>query len=132
MRPAPRRARLPTNKRVIATAHFLEQLAISQYALHAGLHLQHITLVWRDLWGHVATQLRTGKVRSRLLVEVQVCSAPVAACCNYVAVPVPQGVLLPSLGSLVMQSGGVCSEYQVPVLHLIGSLAGRLDSECVV
>lgn len=61
MRVAPRRARV-FGKDAITTADFLEEVAVSQYALHAGLHLQHITTVWRDLWGHIATQLCTGKV----------------------------------------------------------------------
>ena len=50
-------------KKIVATTQLFEEVAISQYALHAGIHLQHIKSVWRDLWGHVATQLRIGKVR---------------------------------------------------------------------
>lgn len=67
MRAAPRRTQRTLGKSVISTIDLLEEIAVSQYALHAGLHLQHITTVWRDLWGHVATQLRTGKVHKRLL-----------------------------------------------------------------
>ncbi len=61
MRAAPRRAGFVSNG-VLGTVQLLEQVAVSQYALHAGLHLQHIRSVWRDLWGHVATQLCTAKV----------------------------------------------------------------------
>lgn len=67
MRAVARRAQPPLDKHVITTRDLLEEIAVSQYSLHAGLHLQHITTVWRDLWGHVATQLRTGKVHKRLL-----------------------------------------------------------------
>ncbi len=63
MRAAPGRGRAALGKKIVATTQLLEEVAISQYALHAGIHLQHIKSVWRDLWGHVATQLRTGKVR---------------------------------------------------------------------
>ncbi len=64
MRAAPGRGRAALGKKIVATTQLLEEVANSQYALHAGIHLQHIKSVWRDLWGHVATQLRTGKVRS--------------------------------------------------------------------
>lgn len=63
MRAAPRRGRAALGTKIVATTQLLEEVAVSQYALHAGIHLQHIKSVWRDLWGHVATQLRTGKVR---------------------------------------------------------------------
>lgn len=63
MRVAPGRRRAALGKTIVATTQLLEEVAISQYALHAGIHLQHIKSVWRDLWGHVATQLLTGKVR---------------------------------------------------------------------
>lgn len=63
MRAAPGRGRAALGKKIVATTQLFEEVAISQYALHAGIHLQHIKSVWRDLWGHVATQLRIGKVR---------------------------------------------------------------------
>ena len=63
MRATSRRAQPSLDRSVMTTKHLLEEIAVSHYALHAGLHLQHITTVWRDLWGHVATQLRTGKAR---------------------------------------------------------------------
>ena len=65
MRSDPRLGRVTLGNSVLGTVQLLEEVAVSQYALHAGLHLQHIKSVWRDLWGHVATQLQTGKVRSR-------------------------------------------------------------------
>lgn len=54
------RARL--GQLTITTLDLLEETAISQYALHANLHLQHIKPVWRDLWKHVASHLLAGKV----------------------------------------------------------------------
>lgn len=69
MRAAPRCPQPSVGKNVTATVEFLEEIAVSQYALHASLHFQQISTVWRDLWGHVATQLRTGKVH-RLLHTV--------------------------------------------------------------
>lgn len=99
MRAAPRRPQPSLGKNVTATVDFLEEIAVSQYALHASLHFQQISTVWRDLWGHVATQLRTGK-----------------------------GVELPALGSIVLQPGGVCSQQCTPVLHLTGSLRSRLEN----
>lgn len=66
MRATSRRAQPSLDKSVMTTKHLLEEIAVTQYALQAGLHLQHITTVWRDLWGHVATQLRTGKVHINL------------------------------------------------------------------
>lgn len=41
-----------------------------------------------------------------------------------------QGVLLPEIGSIILQSGGACTLQQpLPVLHLSNSLQGRLESE---
>ena len=41
-----------------------------------------------------------------------------------------QGVLLPALGSIALQSGRACSkQHAVPVLHLTNSLGGRFASE---
>ncbi|DBA65927.1 hypothetical protein WJX79_009404 [Trebouxia sp. C0005] len=100
MRAAPRRGRAALGTKIVATTQLLEEVAVSQYALHAGIHLQHIKSVWRDLWGHVATQLRTGK-----------------------------GVVVPEVGCIVLQSGGVCAQQQfLPVLHLSNSLHGRFES----
>ncbi|DBA93736.1 hypothetical protein WJX82_001647 [Trebouxia sp. C0006] len=100
MRAAPGRGRAALGKKIVATTQLFEEVAISQYALHAGIHLQHIESVWRDLWGHVATQLRIGK-----------------------------GVLVPEVGCIVLQSGGVCAPQQfLPVLHLSNSLQGRFES----
>ena len=62
MRADTRRPQPSLGKNVTATVEFLEEIAVSQYALHAGLNFQQISTVWRDLWGHVAAQLRTGKV----------------------------------------------------------------------
>lgn len=42
-----------------------------------------------------------------------------------------QGVELAALGSIVLQSGGVCSQHHIPVLHLTGSLSTRLESELI-
>ncbi|DBA96759.1 TPA: hypothetical protein ACH3X1_015599 [Trebouxia sp. C0004] len=104
MRAAPGRGRAALGKKIVATSQLLEEVAISQYALHAGIHLQHIKSVWRDLWGHVATQLRTGK-----------------------------GVVVPEVGCIVLQSGGVCAQQQsLPVLHLSNSLQGRFESPDLV
>lgn len=63
MRADKRRMRASLSNEILATSQLLEEVAVSQYALHAGVHLQHVRSVWRDLWGHVATQLRSGKVR---------------------------------------------------------------------
>ena len=46
----------------VMTQDLLEEVATSQYALHAGVHQQHIRPVWRDLWKHVASHLIAGKV----------------------------------------------------------------------
>ena len=44
-----------------------------------------------------------------------------------------QGVLLPEIGSIVLQSGGVCTQQQLlPVLHLSNSLGGRLEGKLIV
>ena len=69
MRATPRSGRVSRGNAVQGTLQLLEQVAVSQYALHAGVHLQHIKTVWRDLWEHVATQIRSGKVRSALLIS---------------------------------------------------------------
>ncbi len=40
-----------------------------------------------------------------------------------------QGVLVPEVGCIVLQSGGVCAPQQfLPVLHLSNSLQGRFES----
>ena len=63
--PSASRARL--GQPTVTTLDLLEETAISQYALHANLHLQHIKPVWRDLWKHVASNLLAGKVRAVLV-----------------------------------------------------------------
>ena len=72
-----------------STTQLLEQVAVSQYALHTGVHLQHIKLVWKDLWEHVAMQLRAGKVRfansivlSTTVIEVSYKFWSRASCCQ--------------------------------------------------
>ena len=44
--------------------------------------------------------------------------------------PSNQGVLLPAIGSITLQSGGCCRQQpHIPVLHLSNSLGGRFESK---
>lgn len=109
----------------ITTLDLLEETAISQYALRANLHLQHIKPVWRDLWKHVASHLLAGKVRVWLLSTLP--NRTVGWNRNLERV---QGVLLPSLGSILLQPSGVSGQQLfVPVLHSATSLGARFTGE---
>ena len=114
------RARL--GQPMLTTSDLLEEAAISQYALHANLHLQHIKPVWRDLWQHVASHLLAGKVRDQPLLCLTVKTSEIFSRNACVA----EGVQLPSLGSILLQPSGAGGQLQLgPVLYSATSLGAR-------
>lgn len=107
----------------VTTLDLLDEVAVSQYALHAGVHQQHIRPVWRDLWRHVASHLIAGKVSP----AVSLCSAQSSLFqAAGVHLCLMQGVLLHPLGSILLQPAGAAGLHQpVPTLHPTSSLAVR-------